>query len=95
MRPSLNAWAFEDGTYNTAKGGALIEGYQSVRPLTEPERAALPLLCRGAAIRFFLTRLLDWYNTPADALVKPHDPLAFAERLCFHRQAKAAGDYGA
>ena len=65
----LNAWAFEDSTYNTAKGRALIAGYQNIRPLTEPERAALPLLCLGAAIRFFLTRLVDWYNTPADALV--------------------------
>ena len=90
----LNAWVFEHGTYNTSKGSALIAGYQSVRPLTEPEHAALPLLCRGAAIRFFLTRLVDWYNTPADALVKPHDPLDFAARLRFHRQAKTAKDYG-
>ena len=90
----LNAWAFEDGTYSIAKGRALIAGYQSIRPLTEVENAALPLLCRGAAIRFFLTRLVDWYNTPADALVKPHDPLAFAARLRFHRKVKAAEDYG-
>ena len=92
----LNAWAFEDGAeYNFSKGAALIAGYQSVRPLTEAERATLPLLCRGAAIRFFLTRLVDWYNTPADALVMPHDPLDFAARLRFHRQAKTVEDYGA
>ncbi|MEO9968332.1 MAG: homoserine kinase [Hyphomonadaceae bacterium] len=90
----LNAWVFEDGTYNTAKGTALIAGYQSVRPLNDAEHAALPLLARGAAIRFFLTRLVDWYNTPADALVKPHDPLDFAARLRFHRQAKRAEGYG-
>ncbi|MEO0881905.1 MAG: homoserine kinase [Pseudomonadota bacterium] len=92
----LNAWAFEDGAeYNFSKGAALMSGYQSVRPLTEAERAALPLLARGAAIRFFLTRLVDWYGTPAEALVKPHNPLDYAARLRFHRTAKSAGDYGA
>ena len=92
----LNAWAFEEGAeYNFSKGAALIAGYESVRPLSEAERATLPLLCRGAAVRFFLTRLVDWYGTPADALVKPHDPLDYAARLRFHRQAIAAGDYGA
>ncbi len=92
----LNAWSFEDGAeYNFSKGHALIKGYQSVRPLSETERAALPLLARGAAIRFFLTRLVDWYATPADALVEPHDPLDYASRLRFHRQAKGAEDYGA
>ena len=91
----LNAWAFEDGAeYNFSKGAALLSGYQSVRPLAEAERAALPLLARGAAMRFFLTRLVDWYGTPADALVKPHNPLDFAARLRFHRQAKSAEDYG-
>lgn len=92
----LNAWAFEAGAeYNFSKGAALIAGYQSIRKLNEVELAALPLLVRGAAIRFFLTRLVDWYGTPADALVKPHDPLDYAARLRFHRQAKTAGDYGA
>jgi homoserine kinase type II len=92
----LNAWAFEDGAeYNFSKGSALIAGYQSVRSLSDAERTTLPLFARGAAIRFFLTRLVDWYDTPPDALVKPHDPLAFAARLRFHRQAKSAEDYGA
>jgi len=78
----LNAWAFEGGAeYNFSKGAALIAGYESVRPLSEAEHGALPLLARGAAIRFFLTRLVDWYGTPADALVKPHDPLDYAARL--------------
>jgi len=92
----LNAWCFENGAeYSFSKGSALISGYESVRPLSETERAALPLLARGAAIRFFMTRLVDWYDTPADALVKPHDPLDYAARLRFHRQAKRAEDYGA
>ena len=91
----LNAWGFESGAeYNFSKGAALIAGYQSVRPLGAAELSALPLLCRGAALRFFLTRLVDWYNTPADALVKPHDPLAFAARLSFHRQTESAEGYG-
>lgn len=92
----LNAWAFEEGAeYNFSKGAELISGYQSIRPLTEAELSTLPLLARGAAIRFFLTRLVDWYDTPADALVKPHNPLDYAHRLRFHRTAKSSGDYGA
>lgn len=91
----LNAWAFEpDGSFNFSKGRNLIAGYESVRTLTEAERAAFPLLCRGAALRFFLTRLVDWTETPADALVKPKDPLDYAARLRFHRTATAIGDYG-
>jgi homoserine kinase type II len=53
------------------------------------------VLARGAAMRFFLTRLVDLAATPKDALVKPHNPLDFAERLGFHRQAKGPEDYGA
>jgi len=92
----LNAWAFERrGEYNLTKGRALIAGYESVRRLEPKERSALPVLCRGAAMRFFLTRLADLASTPKDALVKPHNPLDYAERLGFHRQAKGPGDYGA
>lgn len=91
----LNAWAFErNGDYNFSHGANLIAGYESVRPLGPGERAALPLLARGAALRFFLTRLVDWSDTPADALVKPHDPLDYAARLAFHRNARGPGDYG-
>lgn len=92
----LNAWAFEaNGDFNYSKGANLIAGYESVRSLTQAERNALPLLCRGAAMRFFLTRLIDWSDTPADALVKPKNPLDCAARLRFHRAVKDAGDYGA
>jgi homoserine kinase type II len=91
----LNAWAFERrGEYNLTKGKALIAGYESVRLLEPREREALPMLCRGAAMRFFLTRLVDWASTPADALVKPHNPMDYAERLGFHRQARGVEDYG-
>lgn len=92
----MNAWAFEtDGAFNFSKGANLIAGYESVRPLETAERDAFPLLCRGAALRFFLTRLVDWTETPEDALVKPKDPLDYAARLRFHRTAKSIDAYGA
>lgn len=91
----INAWAFEAGAeYNYSKGAALIAGYESVRPLEALERETLPLLSRGAALRFFLTRLVDWTDTPPDALVKPKNPLDYAQRLRFHRTVRSAGDYG-
>ena len=92
----LNAWCFERrGEYNLTKGRALISSYEAVRRLEPRERSALPILARGAAMRFFLTRLVDLAATPKDALVKPHNPLDYAERLGFHRQAKSPEDYGA
>ncbi|MEQ8556879.1 MAG: homoserine kinase [Henriciella sp.] len=92
----LNAWAFEEGSeFNYSKGAALIAGYESVRALEPAEREFLPLLCRGAALRFFLTRLVDWTDTPADALVKPKNPLDYSARLAFHRKAVSAASYGA
>ena len=92
----LNDWCFdEDRAYDLAKGRALIGGYQSVRALTLGERDALPLLARGAALRFFATRLADWDATPPGALVRPKNPLEYADKLAFHRAASSASDYGA
>jgi homoserine kinase type II len=92
----LNAWCFEaPRSFNLTKGFSLIAGYQSVRTLTIAEIAALPILARGAAMRFIATRLADWTATPPGALVKPKDPLEYADRLDFHRSAKSASDYGA
>ncbi len=92
----LNSWAFEGGAeYNYSKGASLIAGYQSVRPLEPAEREVLPTLCLGAAMRFFLTRLVDWAETPKDALVRPKDPLDYAARLAFHRRTRSAEAYGA
>jgi homoserine kinase type II len=92
----LNAWAFEDGAeYNYSKGASLIAGYNDVRPLNASELDALPLMARGAALRFFLTRLVDWTDTPADALVRPKNPLDYAARLAFHRKVDSAKGYGA
>ncbi len=80
------AWTFSpDGhAYHEDRSHALIEGYQSLRPLTDDERRAFPLLCRGAALRFLLTRCYDWLNTPAGAMVNRKDPLAFRRRLDFY-----------
>lgn len=77
------AWAFDGKgrNYDAAVGEALIAGYAARFGLSEAERAALPVLARGAALRFFLTRAWDWLNTPADALVTRKDPLAYLRRL--------------
>jgi homoserine kinase type II len=91
----LNAWCFEpDGSYNLTKGRALIAGYEAERPLTPDEVAALPVLCRGAALRFMLTRLVDWLNVPKGALVRPKDPLEYDRKLAFHRRTTSAAEYG-
>lgn len=92
---SLNAWCFEaDFSYNVTKGRALIKGYEDVRALTPAEKQAFPLLARGAAMRFLLTRGYDWLNTPKDALVARKDPFDYVRRLRFHQGAKSLADYG-
>jgi homoserine kinase type II len=91
----LNAWCFEsDHAFNMTKGQALLKGYQSLRALTEAERAALPLLARGAALRFLLTRAYDWLHTASDAMVSRKDPLEYLRRLKFHRSVRSASEYG-
>lgn len=91
----LNAWCFDaDLTFDGRKARALLDGYSSVRPLTREERAALPLLARGSALRFLLTRAYDWLNTPAGALVKPHDPGEYLRKLQFHQTVDSPAVYG-
>ena len=91
----LNAWCFEpDFSFNITKGRALLVAYDAIRPLTPAERAALPVLCQGAAIRFLLTRLFDWLNTPDGALVTRKDPLEYLRRLRFHLSARDEHAYG-
>ncbi len=86
----VNAWCLDDdGRLDRALSGALLQGYGSVRPLSGAERAALPVLCQGAALRFLLTRLYDWLNTPAGAMVVRKDPLPYLRRLRFHLGADA------
>ena len=91
----LNAWCFEaDGSLNVTKARLLLDGYRRARPLSPEELAALPLLARGSALRFLLTRLFDWLNQPQGALVRPKDPLEFLRKLRFHRSVASARDYG-
>ena len=91
----LNAWCFEpDFAFNVTKARAMLRAYAAVRPLSEAERAALPVLCQGAAIRFLLTRLYDWLNTPPGAFVTRKDPLEYLRRLRFHLSAPDASAYG-
>jgi homoserine kinase type II len=91
----LNAWCFEaDGSLNVTKARLLLENYRRARPLEPAELAALPLLARGSALRFLLTRLFDWLNQPAGALVRPKDPLEYLKKLRFHRGIADIGGYG-
>ncbi|MBI3675557.1 MAG: homoserine kinase [Proteobacteria bacterium] len=91
----LNAWCFEpDGAYNITKSRALVSSYRQHRALGADEIAALPLLARGAALRFLLTRLHDWLNPDPMALVRPKDPREFAKKLRFHMQIKSPAEYG-
>ena len=91
----LNAWCFEaDLTFNVTKARAMLHAYSAVRPLSAAELAALPALCRGAAIRFALTRLYDWINTPPGALVTRKNPLDYVRRLRFHLTAPDVHAYG-
>ncbi len=91
----LNAWCFEtDHSYNVTKGRSLLQAYAAVRPLSDEERDALPLLARGAALRFLLTRLVDWFDVPPGALVRPKDPLEYYRKLRFHQAVASVRDYG-
>jgi homoserine kinase type II len=91
----LNAWCFEsDYSFNVTKSRTLLKAYGAVRELSAEEQAALPVLCQGAAIRFLLTRLFDWLNTPAGAMVTRKDPLQYLRRLRFHLSARDGRDYG-
>jgi homoserine kinase type II len=91
----INAWCFEpDHAFNVTKARALLAAYHRHRPLSKPEQDALPLLARGAAMRFLLTRLTDWLNVPAGALVKPKDPMEYVRKLRFHQTVANLRDYG-
>ena len=91
----LNAWCFEaDGAFNVSKGMAMINGYERLRPLKAEEIKALPILARGSALRFMLTRLVDWLDVPPGAKVVPKNPLEYLVKLRFHQRVVSARDYG-
>jgi homoserine kinase type II len=91
----LNAWCFEpDGAFNITKARLMLKAYRGERPFTARELEALPLLARGAALRFLLTRLFDWQNRVEGALVAVKDPLEYLYKLRFHRGVSGPGAYG-
>jgi homoserine kinase type II len=92
----LVSWCFDpNGRFKPEHARALLTGYQAVRRLDPAERASMAVLAMGAAMRFFLTRLIDWTSTPAGALVKPKDPLEYAAKLAFFRDPAAGVRLGA
>ncbi len=91
----LNAWCFEsDYSFNVTKARAFLNAYGRERKLSYAEQDALPLLARGAALRFLLTRLVDFLNVPEGALVRPKDPLEYARKLRFQQGVTGMRDYG-
>ncbi|MFO1072745.1 MAG: homoserine kinase [Geminicoccaceae bacterium] len=91
----LNAWCFEpDGSFNLTKAQALLQGYRRRRPLAPEELQALPVLARGSALRFLMTRLYDWLHQVEGALVKPKDPREYLMKLRFHRGLAGPEAYG-
>ncbi|MEA2838063.1 MAG: homoserine kinase type [Bradyrhizobium sp.] len=92
---TLNAWCFEtDHSFNVTKARAFLNAYGRERKLSEAEQHALPLLARGAAMRILLTRLVDWFNVPPGALVRPKDPVEYVRKLRFQQSVKSIRDYG-
>ncbi|MGA0393207.1 MAG: homoserine kinase [Rhodospirillales bacterium] len=91
----LNAWCFEvDLSFNVTKAKRLLNGYRKVREFNDAELKSLPILARGSAMRFLLTRLYDWLHTPNNALVTRKDPLEYLEKLRFHQGVQGPGAYG-
>ena len=91
----LNAWCFEkDRSFNITKAKKLLSAYRKVRSFSPEELAALPILARGAAMRFLLTRLYDWLNHPDGAMVRPKDPLEYRDKLRFHQGVTGPAAYG-
>jgi len=93
----LNALCFEGKnenlSFNVTKAKKFIDGYSSVRVLTDDEKKSLKVLCKGAAIRFLLTRVFDYLNLIEGAIVKIKDPLEYLKRLEFHESVKNYNDY--
>ena len=91
----LNAWCFEpDASFNITKAWQMLQAYREVRPFSDAELASLPLLARGAAVRFLLTRLSDWLNQVEGAMVKPKDPMEYVLKLRFHQSVSGPEAFG-
>ncbi|MCQ2965389.1 MAG: homoserine kinase [Alphaproteobacteria bacterium] len=92
----INAWCFENyiWEFNATKAAYLIAGYTKIRKLSIEEKQSLPILCRGAALRFLLTRIYDWINQDPLAFVTPKDPNEYIKKLRFHHKVKSYFEYG-
>lgn len=91
----MNAWCFErKSEFNITKARRMLHAYHAVRPLSEAELEALPILCRGAALRFLLTRSHDWLFRVEGALVTPKDPMEYEKKLRFHQTVQRHEEYG-
>jgi homoserine kinase type II len=78
---------------NNQKIKNLINGYESVRVLTKKEKDSLNVLCRGAALRYLLTRIYDYFNTPKETLIKIKDPKEYLQKLIIHNNLNNYKDY--
>ena len=92
----INAWCFEEKSneFNISKAKKLLSSYNNVRELTISEIDSLPLLCRAAALRFLLTRLIDFYRETGDSLIVKKDPIEYLNKLHFHQSVSNASEYG-
>ncbi|MFO1242658.1 MAG: homoserine kinase [Rickettsiales bacterium] len=91
---TMNAWCFEHGQFNVTKAGLLLSAYNQVKPLTKAEMDAMPLLARGASLRFLLTRAHDMVFHDPNAIVTPKNPMEYVKKLQFHQRVKSVGEYG-
>ena len=91
----LNAWCFDQDTwdFNPSKAKNMIEEYNRVRPLSDAEKEALPILALGSALRFLLTRTYDWLNRVPGALVTPKNPLEYVKKLRFQKKIHDYREY--
>ena len=91
----LNAWCFEkDGDFNITKAKCLLSHYHAIRPMQSTELELLPFMAKAAAIRFLLTRAVDWFFPVEGAVVTPKDPMEYVKKWQFHRQVKSYREYG-
>ena len=88
----INSWCFnEKNIFIIDRAQSMISGYSSIKKLTNEEKDNLILLSKGAAIRFYLTRLFDWYNTPSNSNVSKLNPQEFYNKVLFFNSLKTLG----
>ncbi len=91
----INAWCFDEGgQFSSTKAEKFLSGYQSIRKFSDEEKKALPVLIRGSAIRFLLTRMYDWLNVPDNAIVIPKSPIEYIIKVKFHQTITNFRIYG-